>query len=323
MRAKQLITLLGVLAGSTATIFVRWSTAPSLVLVVYRMGLTVLLLLPAIWHHRTELIALDRRSALLSIAGGCIMGLHFAAYFQALRLTSIASCAVLANLTVIFVAIGAVVIFRQKLNCRVWAAILSAFGGAIIITLGGKCLRQRQPCRRPAGRGRRHLPSCLHHDRRSLPPQRLYHTVYVSGLFSGCLDRCISLPHQPHTADWVRPCKHFYRTVHGSILHTAGPQRSQLGAEISPCAVRLHCAAARLRIFYAMRRPALSGDPISGCTARRCDLHFGDFVLQQADSSGERQLTAVQFASFWMFRIHFILQDTKPYSEHTNIFEQK
>lgn len=137
MRAKQLITLLGVLAGSTATIFVRWSTAPSLVLVVYRMGLTVLLLLPAIWHHRTELIALDRRSALLSIAGGCIMGLHFAAYFQALRLTSIASCAVLANLTVIFVAIGAVVIFRQKLNWRVWAAILLAFGGAIIITLGG------------------------------------------------------------------------------------------------------------------------------------------------------------------------------------------
>ena len=66
------------------------------------------------------------------------MGLHFAAYFQALRLTSIASCAVLANLTVIFVAIGAVVIFRQKLNCRVWAAILSAFGGAIIITLGGE-----------------------------------------------------------------------------------------------------------------------------------------------------------------------------------------
>lgn len=137
MRAKQLITLLGVLAGSTATIFVRWSTAPSLVLVVYRMGLTVLLLLPAIWHHRTELIALDRRSALLSIAGGGIMGLHFAAYFQALRLTSIASCAVLANLTVIFVAIGAVVIFRQKLNWRVWAAILAAFGGAIIITLGG------------------------------------------------------------------------------------------------------------------------------------------------------------------------------------------
>ena len=101
------------------------------------MGLTVLLLLPAVWRRRAEIIALDRRSMLLSIAGGCIMGLHFAAYFQALRLTSIASCAVLANLTVIFVAIGAVVIFRQKLNWQVWGAILLAFGGAIIITLGG------------------------------------------------------------------------------------------------------------------------------------------------------------------------------------------
>ncbi len=145
MRAKQLITLLGVIAGSTATIFVRWSTAPSLVLVVYRMGLTVLLLLPAIWHHRTELIALDRHSALLSIAGGCIMGLHFAAYFQALRLTSIASCAVLANLTVIFVAIGAVVIFRQKLNWRVWGAILLAVAAAICLAaytmIGAVCRR--------------------------------------------------------------------------------------------------------------------------------------------------------------------------------------
>lgn len=135
---KQLITILGVLSGSTAAIFVRWSTAPSIVLVAYRMGITALLLFPSVFLHRKELFSAQRKALLLSLGGGCILGLHFAAFFQALRMTAISTCAVLANLTVIFVALGTTLIFRQRLSRRAWLAIFIALAGAVMVTFSGE-----------------------------------------------------------------------------------------------------------------------------------------------------------------------------------------
>ena len=131
---KQLITIFGVFSGSTAAIFVRWSTAPSIVLVAYRMAITALLLLPSVYLHRKELLSAQRKTLLLSLGGGCILGLHFAAFFQALRMTTISTCAVLANLTVIFVALGTVLVFRQRLGRRAWASIFIALTGAVMVT---------------------------------------------------------------------------------------------------------------------------------------------------------------------------------------------
>ena len=51
---KYLLLLLGVIGGSTSAIFVRFSTAPSMVLVIYRMVITVLLLAPVAWRSRKE-----------------------------------------------------------------------------------------------------------------------------------------------------------------------------------------------------------------------------------------------------------------------------
>ena len=89
---------------------------PSIVLVAYRMGITALLLFPSVFLHRKELFSAQRKTLLPSLGGSCILGLHFAAFFQALRMTAINTCAVLANLAIIFVALGTTLIFRQKLN---------------------------------------------------------------------------------------------------------------------------------------------------------------------------------------------------------------
>ena len=43
---KQLIVLLSVMSVSLSPVFVRLSTAPSMVLVVYRVGLATLILTP-------------------------------------------------------------------------------------------------------------------------------------------------------------------------------------------------------------------------------------------------------------------------------------
>ncbi len=133
---KGLVVLLGVADASLSAVFVRWSTAPSLILVLYRVGLASLLLAPAMVSRRAELRDLPRREALLCLVSGAFLGLHFAAYFESLRFISIASSVVLVDTEVFFVALGGAVLLGQRLPRRAWPAILLTFAGSAAVALG-------------------------------------------------------------------------------------------------------------------------------------------------------------------------------------------
>ena len=133
---KCLLVLLGVAGVSLSAVFVRWSTAPSLVLALYRMAFSSALLAPwTLLYHREELRTLSRRDLLLCLASGAFLGLHFAAYFESLRWTSIASSVVLVDTEVFFVALGSVLLLRKKLPGRAWLAVALAFGGSVVIAM--------------------------------------------------------------------------------------------------------------------------------------------------------------------------------------------
>ena len=130
-----LLLLLGVLGCSMSPVFVRYSTAPSMVLVIYRMGITMLLLAPAAWRCRWEFLALPKKSLLLCGASGVMLGVHFATYFEAVKNTSIAASSVLCNMSALFVALLSVLILRKKLSAGAWLSILLAFAGAVVVAL--------------------------------------------------------------------------------------------------------------------------------------------------------------------------------------------
>lgn len=132
---KRLIVLLGVAGVSLSAVFVRWSTAPSLVLVFYRMAFSALLLAPVAVVRRGEFRALRRREALLSLLSGAFLGFHFTCYFEALRWTSIASAVVLVDTEVLFVALASALVLRKRLSRRARAAVLLAFGGSVTVAL--------------------------------------------------------------------------------------------------------------------------------------------------------------------------------------------
>lgn len=133
---KRLAVLLGVAGVSLSAVLVRWSTAPSLILVLYRVGMAAALLAPyTLLRHREELRTLARREVLLCLASGAFLGLHFAAYFESLRYTSIASSVVLVDTEVLFVALGTVLVLRQRLSGRAWLAVTLAFGGSVVIAM--------------------------------------------------------------------------------------------------------------------------------------------------------------------------------------------
>ena len=133
---KRLIVLLGVLGVSASSVLVRLSTAPSLILVFYRVGMATLLLAPWVWlRHRQEVKNLSAREVLLCLGSGSALGLHFSAYFESLRYTSIASSVVLVDTEVLFVALIGLLLFRKKLSARAWLAVAMALGGSVIIAM--------------------------------------------------------------------------------------------------------------------------------------------------------------------------------------------
>ena len=132
---KRFIVILGVLGVSISAIMVRFSTAPSLILVFYRVALTLLLMLPSVLRSRREFRNLVKREVILCLASGMFLGLHFASYFESVRQTSIAAALVLVNTEVFFVAMGSVLILRQKLSGKAWMAIILTFLGSIVVTL--------------------------------------------------------------------------------------------------------------------------------------------------------------------------------------------
>ena len=133
---KHLTVMLGVMGVSLSPIFVRFSTAPSMVLVLYRVTFATLLLTPyVLWRHRDELKTMERKALLLCLLAGVFLGLHFTSYFESLRRTDIAPAAVLVNTEAIFVTIGTVLFMKAKLSKKAWLAVLLTFVGSIIVAM--------------------------------------------------------------------------------------------------------------------------------------------------------------------------------------------
>ena len=94
-----------------------------------------LMAVPVLAGRRRELKSLTRRDVLLCLASGLFLGIHFAAYFGALRATSIASAVVLVDTVVFFVAAASALFLGQRLPRRTWPAVLLAFAGSAVVAL--------------------------------------------------------------------------------------------------------------------------------------------------------------------------------------------
>lgn len=135
---KKLIIILGVVGVSTSALLVRFSDAPSLTLVVYRMMFATLLLLPYVaLMRRHELQKLTHRQIGLCLLSGFFLGLHFFAYFTSLSYTTIAAAVVLVDTEVFCVAIAMFLLTRELPGKRGKWGILLAFGGSVFVAVAG------------------------------------------------------------------------------------------------------------------------------------------------------------------------------------------
>ncbi len=133
---RKLIVLSGTVGISFAAIFIRFSTAPSSVLVLYRMTITALILvIPTLLRHKDELTHLSPRVLGYCVVSGLFLTLHFFSYFNSVRATSVASAVLLTDAEVFFTGIAGYLLFKERLTRRSIWGIFIAFAGCVIVAL--------------------------------------------------------------------------------------------------------------------------------------------------------------------------------------------
>ena len=135
-KRPMLILVIGILGISLSSIFVKYSPAPSVVTAAWRLSWTVILMTPAVLGRketRRELLAVPRTTALLSLASGVFLAIHFAAWFESLKLTSVASSTTIVCTEVIWVCLGYWLFLKGKITRKAGLAIAVTLLGSVLV----------------------------------------------------------------------------------------------------------------------------------------------------------------------------------------------
>lgn len=132
----ELLYIVGIVAISFSSIFVRWSDADAAVIAMYRLYFTNLLMLPFVWKYRKVMFDLTARQWRLLTASGVMLGMHFLLWMASLRLTTVASSTVILTLEPAFVMLGSYLLFKTKANRMMLLGMGIALTGSFIIGSG-------------------------------------------------------------------------------------------------------------------------------------------------------------------------------------------
>jgi drug/metabolite transporter (DMT)-like permease len=132
----------GILAVSTASIFIRYAQvqAPSLVIAAFRLAIASVILAPiALTRNRDELKNLGNRDLLLGLLSGFFLALHFATWITSLEYTTVASSVVIVTTTPLWVALLSPLVLKENITRPVIIGMILALIGGSIVGLSDSC----------------------------------------------------------------------------------------------------------------------------------------------------------------------------------------
>jgi drug/metabolite transporter (DMT)-like permease len=133
---------LGVLCIGTSAIFVKLASIPGTVSAFYRVFFAGTALFPL--HLALKKLPLPSKEDICLIAfGGLVYAANLAIWNTAILLTSAAAATLLSNNSPLWVGLGTMLIFREKLSLKYWLGLTIALGGMFII-VGGNAFQELQ-----------------------------------------------------------------------------------------------------------------------------------------------------------------------------------
>lgn len=142
MNWKPILALvIGVLAVATAAIFIRLAQGdgvPSLSVAAGRLVVASLLLtIPALGQHRTQIRSLTTNELRLIVLAGIFLAVHFAAWISSLEYTSVTNSVVLVTTSPLWVALLTPFFIDDRISRWVITGLVLALLGGIVVALGG------------------------------------------------------------------------------------------------------------------------------------------------------------------------------------------
>ncbi len=124
----------GIVVLSFASIIIKVTPAPSIVIAAGRMVVAALVLSPFFWTRPTERRSELRRVPLGPMAlAGLLLAAHFAFWIESLNRTSVASSVVLVAMNPIFVAALSPLALEERISWRIVLAVVLGLLGAAVI----------------------------------------------------------------------------------------------------------------------------------------------------------------------------------------------
>jgi len=130
----------GILSLGFSAIFVRWANAPGIVTSFYRMAIATALLAWPFYRRVKAMGSLSRRGLRFAVLGGLFFAADLALWATGVVLSGATNPTLLANTAPLWVGLGALVLFRERLKAMFWMGLLLAMTGAVVI-LGLDSLR--------------------------------------------------------------------------------------------------------------------------------------------------------------------------------------
>ena len=132
----------GILAVSTASIFIRFAQeeVPSLVIAAWRLTVASLILVPiAATKHKRELLGLRRQGLLLALLSGFFLALHFATWITSLQYTTVASSVVLVSTIPLWVALLSPITIKEPIRRAVFIGLIFTLLGVVVVAISDTC----------------------------------------------------------------------------------------------------------------------------------------------------------------------------------------
>jgi drug/metabolite transporter (DMT)-like permease len=124
---------IGISALSLSAMFVRWAEAPGTVTGFYRLLISTIFLTPLFIRQQKQLDPIDRRYLLFPLLAGIFTAFDFAFWNSSLKYTTAANATLLGNTAPLWVALAALLIFREKLRGIFWLGLVIALTGAVLV----------------------------------------------------------------------------------------------------------------------------------------------------------------------------------------------
>ena len=128
-----IVLTVGIIALSLSAMFVRWADAPGPMTGFYRLLISTLLLTPLFLKQQKQLAPIDKKYLYFPLVGGLFTAFDFAFWNSSLKYTTAANATLLGNTTPLWVALAALLIFREKLKGIFWVGLILALAGAALV----------------------------------------------------------------------------------------------------------------------------------------------------------------------------------------------